>query len=127
MCRRLKLTYMSAPRTKAEERERVMTTHHFTPSQYYTAIGSHEPVLRIADGDTVITTTVDAMGKDASDNKATAGGNPQTGPFYVEGAEPGDTLALQLDRITPNRAIGYTSTVVAENVVDPWFARELPV
>jgi amidase len=33
---------------------------------------------------------------------------------------------LQLDRITPNRAIGYTSTVVAENVVDPWFARELP-
>jgi amidase len=104
-----------------------MTTHHFTPSRYHTAIGSHEPVLRIADGDTVITTTVDAMGKDASDSKATPGGNPQTGPFYVEGAELGDTLALQLDRITPNRAIGYTSTVVAENVVDPWFVRELPV
>jgi len=104
-----------------------MTTHHFTPSHYHTALGAHEPVLRIADGDTVITTTVDAMGKDASDSKATPGGNPQTGPFYVEGAEPGDTLVLQLDRIMPNRAIGYTSTVVAENVVDPWFARELPV
>jgi amidase len=103
-----------------------MTTHHFTPSHYHTAIGAHEPVLRIANGDTVITTTVDAMGKDASDSKATPGGNPQTGPFYVEGAEPGDTLVLQLDRITPNRAIGYTGTVVAENVVDPWFARELP-
>jgi len=74
----------------------------------------------------VITTTVDAMGKDASDSKATPGGNPQTGPFYVEGAAPGDTLVLHLDRITPNRPIGYTSTVVAENVVDPWFARELP-
>src|SRR4051812_25522836 len=103
-----------------------MTTHHFTPSHYHTAIGAHEPVLRIADGDTVITTTVDAMGKDASDSKATPGGNPQTGPFYVDGAEPGDTLVLQLDRITPSRAIGYTGTVVAENVVDPWFARELP-
>lgn len=103
-----------------------MTTHHFTPSRYHTAIGTHAPVLRIADGDTVITTTVDAMGKDASDSKATPGGNPQTGPFYVEGAEPGDTLALHLDRITPNRAIGYTSTVVAANVVDPEFARELP-
>ena len=34
-----------------------MTTHHFRPSHYYTAIGAHEPVLRIADGDTVITTT----------------------------------------------------------------------
>src|SRR5829696_3709560 len=103
-----------------------MTIHQFTPSHYHTAIGAHEPVLRIAAGDTVITTTVDAMGKDASDSKATPGGNPQTGPFYVEGAEPGDTLVLHLDRITPNRAIGYTSTVVAANVVDPEFARELP-
>src|SRR5215208_6700827 len=103
-----------------------MTTHHFTPSHYHTAIGTHQAVLQIADGDTVITATVDAMGKDASDSQATPGGNTQTGPFYVEGAEPGDTLVLQLDRITPNRAIGYTSTVVAENVVDPWFARELP-
>ena len=65
-------------------------------------------------------------GKDASDSKATSGGNPQTGPFYVDGAEPGDTLVLHLDRITPSRAIGYTSTVVAENVVDPWFVGELP-
>jgi acetamidase/formamidase len=103
-----------------------MTTHHLTPSHYHTAIGAHAPVLHIADGDTVITTTVDAMGKDASDSKATPGGNPQTGPFYVDGAEPGDTLVLRLDRITPSRAIGYTSTVVAENVVDPWFVRELP-
>ena len=100
-----------------------MTIHHFQPTHYHTAIGPHEPVLRIADGDTVITTTVDAMGKDASDSRVTPGGNPQTGPFYVEGAEPGDTLILHLDRITPNRPIGYTGTVVAANVVDPEFAR----
>jgi hypothetical protein len=25
--------------------------------------------------------------------------NPQTGPFYVEGAEPGDTLAIHFDRL----------------------------
>jgi amidase len=103
-----------------------MTTHYFQPSHYHTAIGAHEPVLRVADGDTIVTTTADAMGKDASDTRVTPGGNPQTGPFYVEGAEPGDTLALQLDRITPNRAIGYSGMVVATNVVDPWFARELP-
>jgi acetamidase/formamidase len=74
----------------------------------------------------VITSSVDAMGKDASDIQVTERGNPMTGPFYVEGAEPGDTLALRLDRITPNRAIGYASTVVAANVVDPWDARKLP-
>jgi acetamidase/formamidase len=103
-----------------------MTTHHFQPTHYHTAIGRHEPVLHIADGDTVITTTVDAMGKDAGDISVTPRGNPMTGPFYVEGAEPGDTLALQLDRIVPSRAIGYAATVVAPNVIDPWDARELP-
>ena len=103
-----------------------MPTHHFQPTHYHIAIGSHEPVLQIGDGDTVVTTTVDAMGKDATDTQVTPGGNPQTGPFYVTGAEPGDTLVVQLDRISPSRTIGYTSTVVASNVVDPSYVRELP-
>ena len=46
-----------------------MAIHHFQPTHYHTAIGPHEPVLRIADGDTVVTTTVDAVGKDASDSR----------------------------------------------------------
>jgi amidase len=103
-----------------------MTTHRFQPTHYHTAIGSHEPVLRIGDSDTVITTTVDAFGKGASDTPVTARGNPQTGPFYIEGAEPGDTLVVQLDHIRPNRVIGYTGSVVAANVVDPGYVRELP-
>lgn len=103
-----------------------MATHHFQSTHYHIAIGSHEPVLQIGDGDTVVTTTVDAFGKDATDTQVTPAGNPQTGPFYVAGAEPGDTLAVHLDRISPNRTIGYTSTVVASNVVDPSYVRELP-
>ncbi len=103
-----------------------MTTHHFQPTDYHTTIGSHEPVLRIADGDTVITTTVDASGRDARNEQVTAAGNPQTGPFYVEGAEPGDTLVLQLDRLDPNREFGFTASAVAPNVVDPAYVREMP-
>jgi amidase len=103
-----------------------MATHHFQPSQYHFAIGSHQPVLRSNPGDTVITTTVDAFGNDASDTPVTPRGNPQTGPFYVVGAEPGDTLVVQLDRITPSRAIGYTRSVVAANVVDPSYVGDLP-
>jgi amidase len=103
-----------------------MATHHFEPSQYHFAIGSHPPVLRISPGDTVVTTTVDAFGNDASDTPVTPRGNPQTGPFYIVGAEPGDTLVVQLDRITPSRAIGYTRSVVAANVVDPSFVGDLP-
>ncbi len=103
-----------------------MATHHFTPERYHNALGSHEPVLHIADGDTVVTTTVDAGGGDATGTRVATPGNPQTGPFYVEGAEPGDTLAVTLDRLTPTRATGYTSSCVAENVVDPEFVRQLP-
>ena len=103
-----------------------MPTHHFEPTHYHTAIGSHKPVLRIADGDTVITTTVDARGQDASGERVTPRGNPQTGPFYVEGAEPGDTLVIELDRLVPNRTYGFTRTMVAPNVVDPDYVPQLP-
>src|SRR5579871_1420363 len=97
-----------------------MATHHFTPDHYYTALGTYEPVLRLADGDTVITTTVDSGGADHSGQQVTTPWNPQTGPFYIEGAQPGDTLVVHLDRLWPNRCQGYTSTRIAPHVVDPW-------
>jgi amidase len=100
--------------------------HYFQPTHYHTAIGSFEPVLRIGDGDTVVTTTIDAFGQDASGKEVAPRGNPQTGPFYIAGAEPGDTLVVHLDRISPNRAIGYTGCVVAPNVVEPSYVRGLP-
>lgn len=37
--------------------------------------------------------------------------NPQTGPFFVEGAEPGDTLAVHFRSITPREARGVSTTV----------------
>ena len=36
--------------------------------------------------------------------------NPVSGPFYVTGAEPGDTLALHLASIAPARDVGWSST-----------------
>src|SRR3954462_986150 len=37
--------------------------------------------------------------------------NPQTGPFHVEGAEPGDTLALHFVSIEPREGWGVSTTV----------------
>jgi acetamidase/formamidase len=37
--------------------------------------------------------------------------NPQTGPFYVEGAEPGDTLAVHFVSIEPARDWAVSTTV----------------
>ena len=104
-----------------------MAVHNFQPTVYYTAIGAHEPVLHIDSGDTIITTTVDSGGRDKLDQSVTPRGNPQTGPFYVEGAEPGDTLSVHFDQLTPNRRIGRTATVVAPNVLDPeYVASQMP-
>jgi amidase len=103
-----------------------MTTHRYDPTHYHVTIGSHEPVLRISDGDTVRTTTVDACGADASGQQITPRGNPMTGPFYVEGADPGDTLVVRLERLTPNRESGLSRSVLAANVVDPWAVHDIP-
>jgi acetamidase/formamidase len=103
-----------------------MATHRWQPDRYHTTLGSHEPVLHVANGDSIVTTTVDAEGRDRTGELVTDRGNPQTGPFFVEGAEPGDVLAVTLTRLTPNRRSGFTATVVAEHTVDPSLVRELP-
>lgn len=106
--------------------ESQLTTHTFTPTHYFRTMGSHAPVLHIAPGDTVITTTVDAWGLDAAEQKATEGGNPMTGPFYIDGAEPGDTLVVHLNRLTPSRSTGWGRRVLASNVIDPGAIPQLP-
>ncbi len=101
-----------------------MTHHTFSPSHYHTTIGWHDPVLKIDSGDSVQTTTVDARGRDHTGERVTQRGNPQTGPFYVNDAQEGDTLIVRFDQLTPNRNWGWTAAEVAANVVDPGY---LPV
>ncbi|BDI28651.1 amidase [Capsulimonas corticalis] len=103
-----------------------MSKHQFTPTHYFSTLGSHPPVLRIADGDTVATTTLDAGGFDLHRERRHKGVNPMTGPFYVEGAEPGDTLAVRLDRLRPNRRFGWSGVQLASNVMDPADVALLP-
>src|SRR5262249_26775245 len=40
--------------------------------------------------------------------------------------EPDDALVVNFDHLYPNRDVGFTGTVVAPNVVDPWYVPELP-
>lgn len=99
----------------------------FAPTRYHTTLGPHEPVMRLSDGDTLITTTVDARGNDAQMvRRCFDGSNPQTGPFYIEGAAPGDTLAVRIEHLWPNRDLGWNSTVLRPNVVDPGYVPQLP-
>jgi amidase len=104
----------------------MMASHSHEPTRYYRAFGTYEPVLHIAPGDSVFTRTVDAAGADATGQQVTTSGNPLVGPFFIEGAEPGDTLVVHLNALSPNRDQGYTHAPLAENVVDPPDVRQLP-
>ena len=78
--------------------------HEFTPTAFYNEFSATTPpVLRIEPGDTIRTATIDAAGTD--DRGVTRGkaGNPQSGPFYVVGAAPGETVAVHVTRLRLNR------------------------
>lgn len=80
--------------------------------------GIAEPVMKLQPGDIVETYTErtdtgyyrqfgDRIPENAPPNPYLP--NPVTGPFYIEGAEPGDTLVVKLLEVEPaeERAIGY--------------------
>jgi amidase len=78
----------------------------------YTFSASYAPVAHLKSGDILETNTVDCFGnavKKPGDTLSMApGDNPLTGPFYIDGAEPGDTLAVKiLDlQIDSNQGVG---------------------
>ena len=96
-----------------------------------------EPIERVSPGDRVTIHTNDAFESRiqsesdvASEALATAKFlNPQTGPLFVEGAEPGDTLAVRIESIEPTRDFavstlvpyfgGLTSTAMTRTLQDP--------
>ncbi len=81
----------------AYAQERAVATIHTSRLRHYNVLVAAPPVLRIAPGDTVITTTVDAHGFDAAQP---GDSRPATRMIacFVEGAEPGDTLVVHLRR-----------------------------
>jgi len=82
---------------------------------YYSA--ANPPALKIFPGDTVRTRTFDASGRD--NDRRTPGGNLETGPFYVEGALPGDTLVVKLKRIRVNRDAARQGSRINGKTVTP--------
>jgi amidase len=94
------VTAKPAPRVEHRAPQR----HEFTPTVFYRQFSAlSKPVLTVAPGDTIHTTTVDAGGTDENNVRRVAGGNPETGPFYIEGAMPGDLLVVHINKLRLNR------------------------
>jgi amidase len=100
-------------------------THTFEPTQFqHHFSGAIEPVLHIHPGDTVKTWSVDAGGTDPKGVRRTSGGNPLTGPFYIEGAVPGDTLLIHFNRIRLNRDSAISSPLIASGALSPGYVEQ---
>jgi len=70
---------------------------NFTPTTYFSFFSADtKPVLNILPGDTIYSSSVDCDGFDKYGTKRSIGAaeNPLTGPFYIEGAEPGDVVKI---------------------------------
>jgi acetamidase/formamidase len=92
-------------------------SYHPDRDAYAWTFGGADPVMKVSPGDvlelwtddcfTGLVRTVDDV---ASEKIVFPFLNPQTGPFYMEGAEPGDTLALHFVSMEPARDWGVSTT-----------------
>lgn len=94
--------------------------HEFETKIHYFTYGPHPPAITVKPGDTIRTKTIDARGWDENGQPVPAErlhqspdtklltANPQSGPVYVEGAEPGDRLAVRIDEVIPTRGWAWS-------------------
>jgi len=81
---------------------------------YYVLSAKNEPTLTIEPGETVIVETEDAFSGqirkpgDRRNLETAPEGNPESGPIYIEGAEKGDTLVVDIIDIKPTIGQGAT-------------------
>lgn len=88
------------------------------PAEFAWTFGGVAPVRKVKPGDVLSLWTEDCYaGKIRAETDLVSVVcefpflNPQTGPFYVDGAKPGDTLALHFVSIEPARDVGAATTV----------------
>ena len=86
------------------------------PARLTYTFGGVEPVASLAPGSALSTWTFDCFGgrvRSAADVVSEvcdpAYLNPQTGPFFIEGAEPGDTVAVHILKLEPARGYAVSS------------------
>jgi amidase len=84
----------------AEAQPAHVVKYHATINDVKYVYGPAVPVAHVKPGDIIETNTLDAFGnvlkKPGDKLSMVKGDNPLTGPFYVDGAQPGDTLAVKI-------------------------------
>lgn len=111
---------------RAAVRPQAVAVHDYDPRQFHNFYSpTLVPVLHLFPGDSVRTRTLDSRGQDRDGKPRAPRGNPLTGPFYVEGAMPGDTLVVHLDRVRTNRDSAYQTNLIATTALETGAVQDL--
>jgi acetamidase/formamidase len=92
----------------------------YTPEVYHLTFGRHPDTFKMYPGQSIQLHLPDCDGLDANGKRLPVErfeqsnyydimiGNPAGGPFYIEGARPGDTVIVHIDNISIDRNFGRT-------------------
>lgn len=80
-----------------------------TQRYHHTFSAAHPVFQRVRAGETVTARLLDAGGQDETGARPSSPPNPLTGPFFVEGSEPGDALVVRIRRLRMNRNWGWSN------------------
>ena len=93
-------------------------TYRLEPRTFFTSLSvAHQPALTLKSGDRVVTRTVAETDSKSDRDVVGKGAFPLTGPFYVEGAQPGDLLVVTIDKLVPNRSTGWSTSQIAAGAI----------
>ncbi len=91
----------------------------------------HEPRLRMTPGETIVVESEDALSgqirndTDRRDKVTMPYSNPLAGPIFVEGAEPGDAIAVKIGEIRPTLGQCATRTADPKQLCE-WLGTDCP-
>jgi acetamidase/formamidase len=108
------LLLLTVPILSLAETRTIAATRYFNSFDH-----RHEILARIRPGDIVVTKTLDSGGYDENTKKVGERPNPLTGPFFIEGAEPGDAIAVTFTRMRLNRNFGFTAYRLGLYAINP--------
>jgi len=95
---------------QAQDKPAVVVKYHATLATVKYVYGVAPAVARLGPEEILETNTLDAFGdaiqKPGDTLALVKGDNPLSGPFFIEGAEPGDTIAIEFLNLEVNSAQG---------------------
>ena len=79
------------------------------PDTFFNTLShDHSVVARIKPGEVAFTRLLDAGARDYMNVQRAQPSNPMVGPMYIEGAEPGDAIAINFRKIRPSRGTAWS-------------------